>query len=40
MENKYSGLIFRSVYDSSIGTALKEMAAEGFGLAWMPPYIC
>ncbi|WP_114286695.1 LysR family transcriptional regulator [Candidatus Halocynthiibacter alkanivorans] len=36
MENKYTGLIFRSVYDSSIGTALKEMAAEGFGLAWMP----
>ena len=36
MENRYSDLTFKSVYESSIGTTLKEMALEGFGLAWMP----
>ena len=36
MENKYSDLTFKSVYESSIGTTLKAMAVEGFGLAWMP----
>jgi len=36
MENRYSDLIFKTVYESSIGTTLKEMALEGFGLAWMP----
>lgn len=36
MEKTYSHLTFRSVYDSSIGTTLKEMAVEGFGLAWLP----
>lgn len=36
METKYSGLNFRSVYDSSSGTTLKAMAVEGFGLAWVP----
>jgi len=36
MENKYKGLVFKSVYESSIGTTLKAMAIEGFGLAWIP----
>lgn len=36
MENKYGGHGFNSVYDSSIGLSLKEMAVEGFGLAWIP----
>jgi len=36
MENKYKGLVFKSVYESSIGTTLKAMALEGFGLAWIP----
>lgn len=36
MESKYSGLVFESVYDSSIGTTLKAMALEGFGMAWLP----
>lgn len=36
MEGRYSDLTFKSVYDSSTGTTLKEMAIEGFGLAWMP----
>ncbi|NOX41390.1 MAG: LysR family transcriptional regulator [Alphaproteobacteria bacterium] len=36
MEKTYSDLSFKSVYDSSIGTTLKEMAIEGFGLAWLP----
>lgn len=36
MESRYSDLSFKSVYDSSIGTTLREMAIEGFGLAWMP----
>ena len=36
MENKYSDLIFKSVYDSSISPTIKAMAIEGFGLAWIP----
>ncbi len=36
MENRYSDLVFKSVYESSIGTTLKAMAVEGFGLAWLP----
>lgn len=36
IESRYSDLTFKSVYDSSIGTTLKEMAIEGFGLAWIP----
>jgi len=36
MENRYSDLTFKSVYESSIGTTLKAMAIEGFGLAWLP----
>jgi len=36
MENKYGSHRFNSVYESSIGLSLKEMAIEGFGLAWIP----
>jgi len=36
MEEKYSGLTFKSVYYSSNTTTIKAMAIEGFGLAWMP----
>ncbi len=36
MEDRYSDLTFKSVYESSIGTTLQAMAVEGFGLAWMP----
>ena len=36
MEKLYGDLSFKSVYDSSTGTTLKEMAIKGFGLAWMP----
>ncbi len=36
MENKYSNLVFKSVYDSSISPTIKAMAVEGFGLAWIP----
>ncbi len=36
MENRYDSHCFNSVYESSIGLSLKEMAIEGFGLAWIP----
>jgi len=36
MHERYSNLVFKSVYESSIGTTLKAMAVEGFGLAWIP----
>jgi len=36
MEKTYWDQTFKSVYDSSIGTTLREMAIEGFGLAWLP----
>ncbi len=36
VEEKYSDLTFKSVYDSSTGPTLKEMALEGFGMAWLP----
>ncbi len=36
MEQKYSDLTFETVYDSSSGSTLKEMAIQGFGLAWLP----
>lgn len=36
IEKRYSDLVFEPVYESSDGTALKEMAIQGFGLAWMP----
>lgn len=36
MEETYSDLAFKSVYDSSAGPTLKEMALEGFGIAWLP----
>lgn len=36
MKNKYSHLTFRSVYETSIAPTLKEMAIQGFGLAWIP----
>lgn len=36
MQSKYSDLNFKSVYESSIAPALKAMAIEGFGLAWIP----
>jgi len=36
MEKKYSDLKFKTVCESSIATALKAMAIEGFGVAWIP----
>lgn len=36
MEKKYSGLTFKTVYESSNSATLLAMAVEGFGLAWMP----
>lgn len=36
MKGKFSNLVFKSVYESSIGTTLKAMAVEGFGIAWLP----
>ncbi len=36
MQDRYGDLTFKSVYESSIGTTLKAMAVEGFGLAWLP----
>ncbi|NOX41884.1 MAG: LysR family transcriptional regulator [Alphaproteobacteria bacterium] len=36
MQETYRDQAFMSVYDSSIGTTLREMAIEGFGLAWLP----
>lgn len=36
MKEYYSDLTFKSVYASSTGVTLKEMALEGFGIAWLP----
>lgn len=36
IKNRYSELNFNSIYESSTATSLKEMALEGFGLAWLP----
>jgi DNA-binding transcriptional LysR family regulator len=36
MEKKYGALTFESVYDSPDGATLKEMAIQGFGMAWLP----
>ncbi len=36
IEKNYSDLEFDSVYNSSTGTSLKEMAIQGFGVAWLP----
>jgi len=36
MENHYSDLTFKTVYESSSSPTLLAMAIEGFGLAWMP----
>jgi len=36
MKRKYSDLTFKIVCESSIATALKAMAIEGFGVAWIP----
>ncbi len=36
MEARYQGLTFKSVYESTVATTLKEMAIQGFGLAWLP----
>jgi len=36
MDKTYREQTFKSVYVSSIGTTLREMAIEGFGLAWLP----
>ncbi|VAW21502.1 hypothetical protein MNBD_ALPHA12-1889 [hydrothermal vent metagenome] len=36
LENRYCDLTFKVVCESSIATALKAMAIEGFGVAWIP----
>ncbi len=36
MQSKYGNLTFESVYESSVGPTLREMAIEGFGMAWIP----
>jgi len=36
IEKRFPDLSFKTVYESSIATALKEMAIEGFGVAWVP----
>lgn len=36
MENRYSNLVFKSVYETSSSPTIKAMAVEGFGLAWIP----
>ncbi len=36
IKKRYADLSFKTVYESSIATALKEMAIEGFGVAWVP----
>lgn len=36
IEKKYADLSFNLVYESSIATALKEMAIQGYGVAWVP----
>jgi len=39
LKKQYSDLTFKIVYESSIATALKAMAIEGFGVAWIPSTI-
>jgi DNA-binding transcriptional LysR family regulator len=36
LKKRYADLNFNIVYESSIATALKAMAIEGFGVAWIP----
>lgn len=36
MKSLYGNLNFRSVYSSTNAMTLKEMALEGFGMAWLP----
>ncbi|MBL1435946.1 MAG: LysR family transcriptional regulator [Rhodobacteraceae bacterium] len=36
MNSLYNNLIFKPVYDSSFAAGLREMAIQGFGLAWLP----
>ncbi|SHK62974.1 transcriptional regulator, LysR family [Shimia gijangensis] len=36
LENTYGDLIFTTVYETSIATAMKAMAIEGYGVAWIP----
>jgi DNA-binding transcriptional LysR family regulator len=39
LEKHYGDLTFTPVYESSIATALKAMAIEGYGVAWIPKSI-
>lgn len=39
LEKHYADLSFDIVYESSIATALKAMAIEGYGVAWVPSVI-
>ena len=39
LEKDYADLTFNTVYESSIATALKAMAIEGYGVAWIPSAI-
>ncbi len=36
LKTRYSDLVFVSVYETSIATALKDMVIEGYGVAWLP----
>jgi LysR family transcriptional regulator, hypochlorite-specific transcription factor HypT len=39
LEKKYGDLTFATVYETSIATAVKAMAVEGYGMAWIPWFI-
>lgn len=36
LEKRYGDLTFCTVYETSIATAMKAMAIEGYGVAWIP----
>lgn len=36
LEKRYGDLTFNTVYETSIATAMKAMAIEGYGVAWIP----
>jgi len=39
LEKNYGDLTFTTVYETSIATAVKAMAVEGYGVAWIPSFI-
>lgn len=39
LEKNYGDLTFTTVYETSIATAVKAMAVQGYGMAWIPSFI-